>query len=244
MRRGSHFDAVASAAYEDSIPRHVMQHLTRRRVALVQAASRAGRVLDVGCGTGTLLNGLPGQEYQRFGIDLSIGMLRQARAKDGKLRLSLASATALPFDDETFDVVVCAAVLHHIAEPAAVGQVISEMIRVTTYGGTAVIWDHNPTNPYWPILMRRVPQDIGEERLIPREELLSALRVLQERYALTVCLRQMTFVPDFTPVWALKGLAVVERALERTPFLRHLSAHNVALVTKLAKGGGNGHVGR
>ena len=38
-----------------------------------------------------------------------------------------------------------------------------------------MVWDHNPRNPYWPYLMKRVPQDIGEERLIGLEELLGGL---------------------------------------------------------------------
>ena len=37
----------------------------------------------------------------------------------------------------------------------------------TRPGGRVLVWDHNPRNPYWGRLMARVPQDTGEERLIP-----------------------------------------------------------------------------
>ena len=41
------------------------------------------------------------------------------------------------------------------------------MVRVARPGGRILVWDHNPRNPYWGRLMARVPQDTGEERLIP-----------------------------------------------------------------------------
>ena len=49
------------------------------------------------------------------------------------------------------------------------------MLRVLRSGGHLLIWDHNPRNPYWNFLMKRVPQDCGEERLIHKNEILSIL---------------------------------------------------------------------
>jgi hypothetical protein len=48
------------------------------------------------------------------------------------------------------------------------------MGRVVRPAGYVLIWDHNPLNPYWPILMKRVPQDHGDERLVSVWELLDA----------------------------------------------------------------------
>ena len=53
---------------------------------------------------------------------------------------------------------------------------VREMGRVVKRGGFVVLWDHNPANPYWPILMKRVPQDSGDERLVPLAELLDDIR--------------------------------------------------------------------
>ena len=49
------------------------------------------------------------------------------------------------------------------------------MARVSRPGGRIVIWDHNPRNPYWSLLMARVPQDTGEERLIGEQEVIDGL---------------------------------------------------------------------
>lgn len=232
QRSTNNFDTIANEEYDESIPSHVMGHLTQRRVAAIRAAAASGRVLDVGCGTGRLLCSLDQTLYQRHGLDVSIGMVQQALRKDGQLRCALASGTAIPFASNSFDVVFCAAVLHHIAEQTAVAQAIREIIRVTKIGGTAIIWDHNPLNPYWPILMSRVPQDIGEERLIPRGEIHATLRQLQREWSLDIGWHQMTFIPDFVPVWSMPILRPLEQLCEQIPLLQRLSAHNVAIVTK------------
>ena len=209
-----------------------MDHLTRRRVSAITKAALSGRILDVGCGTGRLLSSLSADSYERYGLDVSVGMVQQAYRKDTQLQCAIASATAIPFDDNTFDVTFCAAVLHHIAEPQAVAQAIREMIRVTKHGGTAIIWDHNPLNPYWPILMKRVPQDIGEERLISRGEIGATLRAVKHEQPLNVTWYQMTFIPDFVPVWSMPILRPIEYFCEHIPLLQRLSAHNVAVVKK------------
>lgn len=233
-RNVRHFDTIAGNIYDDSIPAHVMRHLTRRRVNVVRNVLRTGKVLDVGCGTGRFLSAFPADMYQCHGIDVSKGMIRVAQAKNPALRCCVASATSLPYEDESFDIVFCAAVLHHIADPDAVRQAIGEMIRVTRAGGTAIIWDHNPLNPYWPSIMRRVPQDTGEERLIPRGEIASVLDAISKIYPLKVRWRRLTFIPDFAPERSMPALRWIEQVLEQIPFVRNLAAHNVAIIRRLS----------
>ena len=77
--------------------------------------------------------------------------------------------------------------------------------------------------------MARVPQDDGSERLIPEAEVLAGLRA---GGAVPLQSVQLGFVPDFVPP-ALLGVARgVERAVERTPLLRRLCAHNVVVATR------------
>jgi hypothetical protein len=77
--------------------------------------------------------------------------------------------------------------------------------------------------------MARVPQDTGEERLIPEAELAGGLRDAGAEILLST---QLGMVPDFTPAPALRAAAAAERAAERTPLLRRLCAHNVILAAK------------
>src|SRR5581483_6153114 len=167
----SHFDEIAGV-YDDSLPAHVVEHYLRKRASFVLAHYPPGKGLDVGCGTGVLAERLAGAGFEMTGVDPSEGMLDVMRRRTPAVQGITASGTSLPFDDETFDLVLTVAVMHHIADPADVRQTVSEMVRVAKPEGRILIWDHNPRNPYWRLLMKRVPQDTGEERLIPEAELI------------------------------------------------------------------------
>ena len=171
----SHFDSIA-AVYDESIPAHVAEHYLKKRTAFVVAHCPRGEGLDVGCGTGVLAERLANAGYEMVGVDPSAGMLQILEARTPLVRPVHASGTSLPFDDDSFDLVVTVAVMHHIADPDDVRQSLSEMVRVVRPGGRVVVWDHNPRNPYWGLLMARVPQDTGEERLIPEAEIATGLR--------------------------------------------------------------------
>ena len=151
------------------------------------------------------------------------------RARWPHVEARTASGTALPFADGSFDLVMCVAVMHHIAAADAVRATLGEMVRVSRPGGRVLVWDHNPRNPYWGRLMARVPQDTGEERLIGEAEIAGGL---QAAGADIVLATQLGWVPDFVPPRAIGAAAALERVLERAPLVRRLGAHNVILATK------------
>lgn len=103
------------------------------------------------------------------------------------------------------------------------------MGRVVKRGGLIVLWDHNPSNPYWPILMKRVPQDSGDERLVPLGELLHDVR--SAGLHLHQALRS-GFTPEFIPSPAMPVWRLVERTVETVPLLNVLAAHNVVIARK------------
>jgi ubiquinone/menaquinone biosynthesis C-methylase UbiE len=224
----SHFDSVA-AVYDDSLPAHVVEHYLRKRTRFVLEHCPRGRGLDVGCGTGALASRLAAAGYEMAGVDPSEGMLEVLRRRAPAIRAVKASGTDLPFADDSFDLVLSVAVMHHIADPGDVRRTVAEMVRVARPSGRILVWDHNPRNPYWGLLMARVPQDTGEERLIPEDEVVGGLRAAGAEVVLST---QLGMVPDFTPRGALRTAQAVERAVERTPLVRRLGAHNVVLATK------------
>jgi SAM-dependent methyltransferase len=225
---GSHFDSIA-AVYDESLPAHVVEHYLRKRTAFVMAASPPGATLDVGCGTGALAERLAARGYAMVGIDPSEGMLEILRARCPAVQAIQASGTALPFVDDSFDLVLTVATLHHVAKADAVRQTLAEMVRVSKPGGRLLIWDHNPRNPYWSHLMARVPQDTGEERLIGSAEIFAGLNAAGARI---IASQQLGLVPDFTPPALLRPVTVLERAFERSPLAGRFAAHNVILATK------------
>jgi ubiquinone/menaquinone biosynthesis C-methylase UbiE len=107
-----------------------------------------GRVLEVAVGTGRSLEFYaPGIELT--GVDLSPAMLRRARRRARELELTptfkVGDAEQLPFDDATFDTVVCALGLCSIPRPDVA---VAEMTRVLVPGGTLLLLDHVRSS--WP----------------------------------------------------------------------------------------------
>jgi len=222
------FDTVADV-YDESLPHHVVEHYLNKRLAYIGRYAASGPVLDVGCGTGVLLERVVDAGFKGVGLDPSRGMLTQLRSRRPEISTVVGDGAALPFPDELFALVYCVAVLHHVAEKGAVRRTLEEMSRVTRPGGYVLVWDHNPANPYWPLLMRRVPQDTGGERLIPTDEIVGGLTAGAAR---PVECRQLGFVPDFTPPRMLSAAQLAERVVESVPLVRRLCAHNVILAVK------------
>jgi ubiquinone/menaquinone biosynthesis C-methylase UbiE len=96
-------------------------------------------VLEVGCGTGLVLNRIRAFARTAKGIDLSEGMLEHARQRG--LDVQQGSATALPFESDSFDVTCSFKVLAHIPDIAGA---LSEMARVTRPGGMILAEFYNP----------------------------------------------------------------------------------------------------
>jgi SAM-dependent methyltransferase len=228
----SHFDAIA-AEYDASLPPHVVEHYLRKRTRFIVEHCPRGAGLDVGCGTGVLAARLAAAGYAMTGVDPSAGMLEVLRARFPEVSCQTAPGTALPFADDSFDLVLCVAVMHHIADAGAVRRTLAEMVRVARRGGRVLVWDHNPRNPYWRRLMARVPQDTGDERLIGAPELIAGLQAAGAE--LLLC-EQLGWVPDFVPARAIPLAAAAERVLERVPLARRLGAHNVIVASKPGAG--------
>jgi len=226
MIQEEHFDEVAEV-YDESLPAHVTEHYLAKRARFVVGISPPpGRLLDVGCGTGVLAARLAARGYEATGLDPSDGMLRLLRERAPEVAAVQASAMDMPFGDEEFDLSVSVATMHHIADPESVRRALAEMVRVVRPGGKVIVWDHNPRNPYWPYLMKRVPQDRGDERLVGVKELVDGLRA---GGADPVSVEQLGMVPDFVPERLLRAAAAAERTAERTPGLRRVLAHNVVV---------------
>jgi len=71
-------------------------------------------ILDMGCGTGNYTAALQRAAKSVVGIDISIGMIKQAQVKFSGLRFICGDVTGLPFDSETFDGAFAIQVLHHV----------------------------------------------------------------------------------------------------------------------------------
>lgn len=94
-----------------------------------------GRVLDVGCGTGAILEELRKRSTEAIGIDISPEALRFC-AERGLSGLALADALAVPFPSGHFDVVTAIGIVEHLEDD---GAFLQELHRVVRPGGTLVL---------------------------------------------------------------------------------------------------------
>jgi ubiquinone/menaquinone biosynthesis C-methylase UbiE len=106
------------------------------------------RILDVGCGTGTILKRLSKKcNVECHGIDVEEEMLQEARAKCPQLDLRLCSCDATPYEDEYFDVIVACMAYHHFPDREAFEKEVSRIIKK---GGRLYIVD-----PKFPFVIRK-----------------------------------------------------------------------------------------
>lgn len=141
-----YFDEIA-AVYDQSGDGRFVEPMYEALLREIEKTVESGKLLDVGCGNGSLFRFLSNAQYELFGVDFSEKMIAEAKKNCGrKATFSVADAEALPFEDNTFDVVVCNASFHHYVHP---NTVLAEMRRVLKDGGRLLIGD-----PYLPPVAR------------------------------------------------------------------------------------------
>ncbi|WP_202320173.1 class I SAM-dependent methyltransferase [Archaeoglobus neptunius] len=125
----------------DSSPGHTSLPEVWRDI-LGKIFHRKMRILDVGTGTGFVALRLAELGHDVTGIDLSEGMLSIAKTKATKAGLNVTfivgDAENLPFDDESFDAVVCRHLLWTLPNP---DKAVKEWARVVKPGGMVVAID-------------------------------------------------------------------------------------------------------
>lgn len=104
-----------------------------RRLGASIGLGRGDRVLDVACGTGATAAALA----EAFGcevvaLDMSEKNVARARERHDGVRFEIANASSLPFEDASFDVVICECAFSTFTDKAAVA---SEFARVLKEGG-------------------------------------------------------------------------------------------------------------
>ncbi|MRS03948.1 methyltransferase domain-containing protein [bacterium] len=128
-----------------------------RQATLALARVQPGeRILEVGCGTGTLslaAKGQTGPAGEVTGIDVASDMLEAARRKAEKaglqVQFQLGRIEEIPFPDGQFDLVLSSLMLHHVHGDEAKQQGLKEIYRVLKPGGRVLIVDATqPQNPH------------------------------------------------------------------------------------------------
>jgi SAM-dependent methyltransferase len=126
----------------------------KARIAALLDPPPAARVLDLGCGSGTLLAALAGRrpDLRLIGVDadpaiLAIAATRAERA-DFAVELRRGLAQALPLADHSVDVAVSSLLFHHLL-PDAKRAALAELWRVLVPGGQLLIVDFGRATRRW-----------------------------------------------------------------------------------------------
>jgi len=110
---------------------------TRHYLCAKANISKSKRILEVGCGTGVILNELDSAGYHKtFGIDIDRRHLDLAQKNLPLNLLVEGNAFHLPLKDKVFDITYCHYLLLWLTNPS---QAITEMKRVTCSGGYVLI---------------------------------------------------------------------------------------------------------
>jgi len=140
---------------------------------------QSAQVLDVGCGDGAslwLLLRLGFEAGNLHGVDLLESRIASARARHPLIHFDCADATRLPFDNDSFDLVMESTMFIHATDEEVAQKIAAEMIRITKPGGTLLISDWRYAKP-----RNRHYKAVTKERLAELFQT-GALTKIHERY--------------------------------------------------------------
>ena len=172
--------------------------------------AQAAEVLEVGCGTGLLLERMEAFASRAEGVDLSPGML--ARARERGLTVVEGSATHLPYADDSFDVVCSFKVLSHVRE---IERALAEMVRVSRRWVVAEFYNRHSLRS----LVKRlgpagaISEDTREDAVYTRYDTPAEVERMLPAGARLVASRGVRIV---TPAAAAMRIPIVRDVLSRT----------------------------
>lgn len=150
--RDLHTDNIKSISGEDSA------YFANFKVSLLSRyeTSKPLKFLDVGCGDGLteffIEQSFP--EFMNTGIEVSAKSVKEAQKRNlCRTTFILYDGMHIPYENETFDVVFVAGVLHHVGKQQHL-PLMKEIYRVLKNKGRLYLFEHNPWNPLTRYLVR------------------------------------------------------------------------------------------
>jgi ubiquinone/menaquinone biosynthesis C-methylase UbiE len=160
---------------EDNVEIERFNWQTRNKVIIEKEAkllapirnSKGLDVLEVGCGEGANIENLKGTQKRYTGIDFSKTRIKFAKhhVKNKGSKFMFGDGTKIQFKDNSFDIVFCRDVIHHVWEH---DKLINEMYRVCKPGGKVILVESNALNLLNFIFSLAFRKESGMRKIHPR----------------------------------------------------------------------------
>jgi ubiquinone/menaquinone biosynthesis C-methylase UbiE len=139
------FWSIAAPLYDVPFLQQSVYRPAQNEVIAALRRSGARKVADIACGTGILADRIAQELHpdEVYGVDMSDGMLAQARARSSEVMWRKGPAENLPFENDALGAVVSTSAFHFFDQPAA----LSEFHRVLAPGGLAAVATLSPRQP-------------------------------------------------------------------------------------------------
>jgi len=119
---GPDYDRSISSTGEATVERW------RGRCATIAKYKQAGRILDLGCSSGSFLSALPRDRWELFGIEMSQEVAERAREKCGAT-VFVGDVLDASFPPNYFDAITCIHVFEHVYKPKEVLYRVAEWLK-------------------------------------------------------------------------------------------------------------------
>lgn len=167
--------------YERVLVPAIFSHWAQEIIERARPIGPSDRVLDLGCGTGIVARSIRerlGGGARISGADANAEMIAMAKSLAPEIDWHEANAMKLPFDDASFELVVCQQMLQFVPEPAVA---LREIRRVLVPGGRFVLatWRARHEQPLYDVLGQIAERHLGranEKRFLLGDD--AALRAL------------------------------------------------------------------
>ncbi|MEH3136994.1 MAG: methyltransferase domain-containing protein [Mycolicibacterium neoaurum] len=165
------FWSFAAPAYDTACLQRFVYKPAQDEVIEQLRRRGATQIADIACGTGILADRIQRElrPDEVYGLDMSDGMLAQARKRSDRIRWKTAPAEQLPFEDEFLDAVVTTSAFHFFDQPAA----LREFHRVLRAGGMVAVTTMSPRQSFPPL--HALSAGLGAPAHAPTPEAMRAL---------------------------------------------------------------------
>lgn len=224
-------DASDNSGYLYTIDQRLSSQMATKRMRdLVSGAVRfeGRRIVDIGCGDGHFTNIYFHETNPAYMVGLepapkAVDVARK-NAIDGKLEFVVGDGHSLPWADDSFDLAMIHAVLHHDDIPE---KTIAEALRVAP---EVVILEPNGYNMILKVIEKasRYHREHHEKSYPPRR----LVRWIRQGRGTVTSLKYGGLVPMFCPDWMARTTKKLEPYVERIPIFRNLSCAVVVIVAR------------